>query len=437
MHRAERPSILSSHTRPKRLTLMMMLLCSPMAYANDDLCDKLNDDVKAGNLDDARLTLDDNRFNNEGIPCFDLILGEIEHHDQHFNEATFTLERVISVYPDNDYARLMLGDAYLATGQQELARQQWDVITDQTNDTDMLFQASQRLDDLNALEASQRWAYNISLDAGHDSNYNYGVIGDSVEYEGVEIPTGDALKEKASPFAELNVAAYYQASDNTILNMSLWQRSYTEDHHQTLFTAQGMYLMQDVKYPVVLSAALKPLFIDGEYSRLESSIKSTVDLSKSILPLTPALDIGLAYLSYEMALFDRTQLTTGLTLDLSASDQLIQTLRLGLTAEQESDPDGASFAKMSQGLTYTLHWQMDDRKSIALSPSMKLDQYRAPFLSGGDKQTNEKMNVALTYKHKLRAADVSLAYRYGQNDSNINFFDYQRHEVRAGIGYWF
>lgn len=436
MHRALRPSIRSPKALQK-LLILAILMCTPSVYANDDLCESLNYDVKTGQFDAVKQTVDDNRLENEGIPCFDLILGELEHRDHHFNEATFTLERVVSVSPANHYARLMLGDAYLATGQQELARQQWETIEKQGDDADLLLQASQRLDDLNALEASQRWAYNITLDAGYDSNYNYGVVGDSVVYEGVEIPTGDALKEKTSPFAELNLAAYYQSSENTILNLSLWQRSYTEDHHQTLLSAKGIYLLPDLKYPVILSAAVKPLFIDGEYSRLETSVKSTVDLEKSFIPLTPALDISISYLGYEMSAFDRTRLNTGLTLDLSASEKLIQTLRVSLVAEQESDPDGASFAKMSQGLTYTLHWQIDDSKSLALTPSFKLDQYRAPFLIGGDKQKNEKVNIALTYKQKINAADVSFAYRYGQNDSNINFFDYQRHEIRAGIGYWF
>lgn len=414
-----------------RSAIGLISIASLPSFANSD-CSSLDSDAAADAIYAAQTEL-------EGLPCFDEILGEIELRSQRFNEATFTLERVVATSPDNTYARLMLGEAYLQTGQNALARAQWDYVVNSAGSESEQHSATARahLQALDALEKSQRWNFHAELGLGYDSNYNYGVDEDTIEFQGFDIPAGDTLSAKDSVLGDITLESYFQASDRWNLLASLWNRSYTEDHHQSLITFSGAYTTSAKQYPTQVSLSVKPLFIDGAYVRTEVGTGTYTDLAALNLTFLSSIDTRLDWLSYDNSDFDRARISLAISGATMAKGATSQTYRFSLASEVPGSDSAKVFSKHSATLELPTVWNINDAQSLTLTPSMQYDQYHAPFIDGSDQQKNTTVNASLVYRHWIGNTEASGSYRYAHNASNINFFDYQRHEVRAGISHWF
>ncbi|MEO6974330.1 MAG: tetratricopeptide repeat protein [Gallionella sp.] len=84
--------------------------------------------INSGKAAGAYALLSPQQANLAGDPDYDYLLGIAALDSGKPNEAIFALERVLAVNPDNLQARAEIARAYFATGEKELARQEFQAV---------------------------------------------------------------------------------------------------------------------------------------------------------------------------------------------------------------------------------------------------------------------------------------------------------------------
>lgn len=117
-----------------------------------------------------------------GNPEFDLLLGVAAAESGHNTNAIFALERVLAVQPNNARARAEIARAYLAVGETQTARREFETVRsqpvpDEVKATiDRVLSAIERID-----EQGKTVVHGFAeLTYGHDTNVNAGPAGSQV-----------------------------------------------------------------------------------------------------------------------------------------------------------------------------------------------------------------------------------------------------------------
>lgn len=164
-----------------------MLAGAPAAFA-DALTDQANALLEQGKAADAFALLSPLEGDRAGSLEYDLLLGIAAVDSGQNTRAIFALERVLAVDPNNSRARAEIARAYLAVGETETSRKEFQTVRGQAVPPAVKSAIDRYLTALDQVEAANRFSVRryIEFGVGHDSNANAGPAVD--QYQGFTIP---------------------------------------------------------------------------------------------------------------------------------------------------------------------------------------------------------------------------------------------------------
>jgi len=129
--------------------------------------------INSGKAADAYALLAPQQTNLAGDQDYDYLLGIAALDSGKPNEAIFALERVLAVNPDNLQARAEIARAYFATGEKELARQEFEAVQSRHPPREVNVTIQKFLDAINQGQASGTLLSGyLEAAVGSDSNVN-------------------------------------------------------------------------------------------------------------------------------------------------------------------------------------------------------------------------------------------------------------------------
>jgi len=148
-----------------------LVLCVSLTAWADAVTDRAKLLLQRNDADAAYKLLLPLESQRAGDPEFDYLLGLAALDSGNYERAIFALERVLAVQPDNLQARAEIGRAYMATGEREAAKREFEAVrARQVPD-----EVRRTLDQfLSAIRTAETTAYNsyLELSFGYDSNVN-------------------------------------------------------------------------------------------------------------------------------------------------------------------------------------------------------------------------------------------------------------------------
>ncbi|MGB9092607.1 MAG: tetratricopeptide repeat protein, partial [Gallionella sp.] len=143
------------------------------ASARQNLLQNAEKLVNSGKAEEAYALLAPQQANLAGDPDYDYLLGIAALDSGKPNEAIFALERVLAVNPDNLQARAEIARAYFATGEKELARQEFEAVQSRHPPREVNATIQKFLDAINQGQGSTTLLSGyLEAAVGSDSNVN-------------------------------------------------------------------------------------------------------------------------------------------------------------------------------------------------------------------------------------------------------------------------
>ena len=147
---------------------LAVLSLSALADQVLDRAKRLLEQKQASQAYELLLPLEADRAGN---PDFDYLLGIAALDSGHRERAIFALERVLAVQPDNALARAEIARAYLAVGEKDTARREFENVKREPIPAEARATIDRYLSAITAAETTQVQGY-IELGLGTDSNVN-------------------------------------------------------------------------------------------------------------------------------------------------------------------------------------------------------------------------------------------------------------------------
>lgn len=165
-----------------------MLAAAPAAFA-DAVTDRASALLEQGKAREAFEILAPLEAERSGSVEFDLLLGIAAVDAGQATRAVFALERVLAVEPNNPRARAEIARAYLALGETETARREFETVKSQQVPPVVKAAIDRYLTALDQLDADGKTRIRafVEIGFGHDTNVNAGPAID--QYQGFTIPT--------------------------------------------------------------------------------------------------------------------------------------------------------------------------------------------------------------------------------------------------------
>ncbi|MDF1764736.1 MAG: hypothetical protein P1U57_15155, partial [Oleibacter sp.] len=208
------------------------------------------------------------REETEGDVLFDYNYGRAAYLVQQYDKAVFAIERVIANEPNNYQAHMLLGAIYSKMGNVKAAAYEWTYVKANAQDPDTIAHAETLLKTFSDESFEQYWQASLEVGFGFDDNLNLGIDRDSINLNGVDVEIVDERREQDSFFNDVAAEGTYLFSKNNAVNLRFWHRGYYDGQQQTEFTLRNIYTASELRFPITLSAELRPLLIDGEFARL-------------------------------------------------------------------------------------------------------------------------------------------------------------------------
>lgn len=159
----------------------------PLAAHADQLTDEAHALLNAGQGKAAYALLEPQESARAGDPAYDFLLGLAALEVGQNTRAVFALERVLAMEPNNVRARAEIGRAYLALGEVETARQEFETVQRQGVPADVSLTLDRYIAATRRQDSQAKAALNgyIEAQVGYDTNVNVGPNRTSVVIPGI------------------------------------------------------------------------------------------------------------------------------------------------------------------------------------------------------------------------------------------------------------
>ena len=141
-----------------------------------------------------------------GDPEFDYLLGIAAIDSGEPERGVFALERVLAVQPNNHVARAEIARAYLALGEKDSARREFETVKAQQIPPEVKQSIDQYLSAIAASEVTQLTGF-LEIGFGHDSNVNSATGGNQIA-----VPSLGGIVATLDPSSTRNADTFTQVS---------------------------------------------------------------------------------------------------------------------------------------------------------------------------------------------------------------------------------
>lgn len=180
-----------------RAAIAVAFAASSLATFADELTERAKRLLQQRQAQQAYQLLLPQESARAGDPEFDYLLGIAALDAGEPERAVFALERVLAVQPGNHVARAEIARAYLALGERETARREFETVRAQTIPADAKATIEQFLSAIAAAETSRVSGF-FEIGLGADSNVNSATSNSQVAVPGLGIATLDPLARRRS-----------------------------------------------------------------------------------------------------------------------------------------------------------------------------------------------------------------------------------------------
>jgi tetratricopeptide (TPR) repeat protein len=167
-----------------RALFALALLCISLAAAADALTDRAKTLLQRGEAAAAYKLLQPLEPQRAGDPDYDYLLGIAALDAGAPERAVFALERVLAVQPDNLQARAEIARAYLAMGEREAAKREFEAVRARRVPAEVRATIDRFLSAIAAAERTQLERY-LELTFGYDTNVNSATPSSSIAIPGL------------------------------------------------------------------------------------------------------------------------------------------------------------------------------------------------------------------------------------------------------------
>lgn len=154
-----------------RALMLCVLGAACSAALGDELTDRAKRLLDGQQAKEAYQLLLPQESARAGQPDFDYLLGIAALDAGEPERAVFALERVLAVQPNNHLARAEIARAYLAMGEREAARREFETVRQQSIPVEAKANIDRFLAAIRAADTTRIEGY-IELGAGYDTNVN-------------------------------------------------------------------------------------------------------------------------------------------------------------------------------------------------------------------------------------------------------------------------
>ena len=440
--------------RLKSLVFLAALTTGVNAWAAtphaDDLA-TLRSKMSSGNTAAAWALAQRIRADWEASPQFDYLYGLLAYEQGQFNEAQFALERVVMAEPANTRARLALGKAYYQLGDEHSALRQLNAVKISEPPAYIMREVNHYLA---RMGQSQNGTFNGFVEAGigHDSNVNSATTASAINN-----PAFDSTSVVSDPFIVLNRQAnqqsdmydYLQAGlnyykplnadtgfearvgystrnnfssdrfDNNIYRGSVGiVKLYGKDQVRATFTAQD-YRLSDSDFQNYYS-----LSVDWtHYNYGGWSLYSGLFLNRLKYPDDNTRDLNQYIGNFALQRQDGA---------------IAQSVGVMLGSEDATHSRGNSNARLFTGLYYNVAYDISTSHQLFARAYMQNSHQRGEdpfFLQTRDDnfyQLSTGWNWQLSKPLRVRTELI-----YDSNNSDVDYYSYERTRLQTGLRYSF
>jgi tetratricopeptide (TPR) repeat protein len=442
------------------VALALALAASLPALADPQALERARSLIAAGNAKEAWSVLEPLQAKLTGQPEYDYLLGVAALDSGRIEEAIVAFERVIALVPNHAGAQMDLARAYYAAGSFDLAEASFQRLRAANPPPAAQAAIGRYLDaiQLRRHQASAGWTAFSELGLGYDSNLT-GVPGDfgaaalqSFNLAGIE-PTGNSVKRSApfvqgalggdyiSPLGggwswffagELRGRAYHQESDfNSASAMALAGAAHKAGANQYRVSGSLLSFMQEGAAPgeprITNDRRMGGVSLDWRHA-LDSRTQFGASLQVNAVrfPDNPIEDFDQAYLALSwLKSFERRGLPllylTAFATDDRARNELF---------------DGTTKSKNLAGARAYFEYSLDPKLQLfggaAAIHRRDKDAFARSTTVEDGRDTYVEASVGTQWKFRDKCA-LRLQYTYPTNHSNIDIYDFNRHEIASTI----
>ncbi len=385
------------------------------------------------------------RAMNEGDPRFDYLYGLSALQTGHYNEAIFSLERVVASEPSVIRARLELARAYLKLNNNKAAIREFKQVLTLKPPAVVRQNVNNYLGQLK----TDRWEARkavinslLTLSLGFDDNINFGFENDEIVlpvFGSIRLDNNSIQQE--SGFAEARFQLSYRKADshrfNRFASAALTHRDYFDngDFNLTDLDFRTGFTFNKNQYQYQMVFRDRPVLLGGEY--YTNTVGMDVALRRG-LGLGAVLTASLTYEDYRHkveSLRNRTRMIVSAKIDKKAGNNIHQ-FSAFYGEENPDDDAGKQFSRDLTGIGYRMvhNWSGIDKSYVKLA--YQHNQHQGPYPIYPDAREDDRITVKVGHERKLnKHVDLLLGLQYSNNDSNLTLYDVTRTEAKIGVRY--
>lgn len=382
----------------------------------------------------------------EGDPIFDLQYGIAAIDSGNVGEGVFALERILLVQPHNQQVKLELARGFFLLGRFEQAQALFSAVRATRPPANVVVRIDHFLAQIsnNIGFPKTRFTHTLALLAGYDDNIN------SAPEEQTQIVTlsREALG-RSDPFQLLQLNSrvdhQYRPDKSLFFNFGAELRHYdteSEQNYRNLNFSGGHHWGQGKDQYQVMFNLQKFSLDDQGYRDL---LGANAQWSHQYNPKFQVRSfIGLNKISYDTLSYKDSSLSSVGIGVLYAQSSSMQSLWFANIFGGRERPDqsgvlgDAEANKVFYGVNAGVRLQATDELALTGSMLLQNSDYRGRDWIYGVKRQDEYGLLALDLEWDLAPQWQWLTrYSYTHSDSNIELYDFDRHQILFGVRYAF
>lgn len=438
----------------------MLLVSAVPAHADPQVIERARTLIAGGNAKQAYAELAPLQDKLSGMPEFDYLLGVAALDSGRNDEAIIAFERVLALIPNHAGAQMDLARAYYASGSLDLAEAAF-VKLRASNPPPAAQQAIGRY--LDAIQqrkhkAQSGWAFNGELGSGYDSNItgvpvDFGAAAQQAfNLQGIEA-TGNSVKrdapfiqgglggEYSKPFAngwglfaggDARGRAYRKEADfNSVTGELRAGGVFTSGVNQVRATVSYLAFMQEGAAPgePKPSNDRRSAGFGVDVRRAldsKTQIGLGVQLNRVTFPKNEIEDFDQAFLSVSwLRSFDRRGAPLLYLIGFGSFDRAPNEFADGTTK-------GKTLGGLRSYFQYALTPKLQLFNGLAVVHRRDRDDFARSTQVQNGRDTYGELSIGTLWQFRDRC-NLRLQYAYSVNRSNIDIFDFIRHEVSSTI----
>ncbi len=432
-----------------KLTPLALSLLVSMAYAgSENDLESLRQKIAGGETQAAWQQAQQLRSQWEADPGFDYLYGTLALQQKKYNEAQFSLERVVIADPANLEARVALAEAYYQLGDKQSAGRQYDMIKQANPPADILRKINQRMS--NEPQHEGRLMGFVEATLGHDNNINSATSDDSVPNPnagGFFQPDTLAIDPEARKQSDMYHAEqlgvdYYHPFDASN-GMELRGRIGNRDNFSSDRFDSSSYRMSGSLYHLLGQQMLRGTLAVQDYRISDSDHHQFYGLSGDWLGHDYAgwdlfASVHANELNYDDDLRDVRQYIVKGGIQRQFGD-FRHTAGVTAGDEHALNGDADYNARQFSGLFYDVRYTLSGQHQLfaRLYEQWSDQKGQEPFFVGETRDdTLQQASMGWDWQ-LMRPLRLRTEAAYSHNDSDVGYYSYERSWVQTSLRYSF